>query len=165
MAFTQGSKITASGLNSVNAGAYKSITTQSSGWKPDYKWYSHSPSGTDLCNLKISCGGFGGITINIARTDASGNPTEYMFKDATYSWFTNTTLGPVSRGPGWYRVWASENSQINAGDSWKLYYGQTDCQQGKPLTLYEDPYSGGNRCAGTKLTVSNLNSGLAGTIN
>ena len=164
MAFTQGQKITASELNNINAMSYKTISTSSSGWQPDIRWYSHRPSGALLCTLRIDCGWFGGIKLRVAKTDASGNTITTVFSQ-DHGWSTHCTDTLYSVGPGWYRIWATEGSQIDSGKAWVIYAGQTDCTQGKKLTLYQDPYSGGNRLAGTRLTVSNLNSGLAGTIN
>lgn len=163
MAFTQGQVITASELNSINAKAYKTITTQAWGWQPDYKWYSHRPSGALLCSLSIASSWFGGIAIRIARVDASNNVINWLHNSDVRGIFS-TTLTYNSVGPGWYRIWATEGSHINSGSSWVMHAYQTDCTKGNKLTLYQDPMSGGNRLAGTKLTVSNLNSGLAGTI-
>ncbi len=164
MAFSQGDKITASGLNSINAMVYKTYTTEAWGWIPDIKWYCHRPSGAKLCQLTCASSFFGGIALRIARVDASNNVLNWIHQDNLSGIFT-TTLNYNSVGVGWYRIWATEGSHINSGSSWYIYAGQTDCTQGKKLTLYEDPMSGGNRCAGTKLTASVLNSGLAGTIN
>ena len=164
MAFTQGQKITASELNNINSMSFKTISSVSGGWYPDIRWYSHRPSGALLCSIRIDCGWFGGLYLHVARTDASGNTTNSIY-NYEHSWSTHTTVTCNSVGPGWYRIWSSTKAQIDSGKAWVIYAGQTDCTQGKKLTLYQDPYGGGNRLAGTRLTVSNLNSGLAGTIN
>ena len=137
MAFVQGQVITASELNNVNAKSYKTVTTSSSGWQPDIRWYSHRPSGALLCTLRIDCGWFGGIRLRVARTDASGNTITTLFSQ-DHGWSTHCTDTLYSVGPGWYRVWATEGSQIDSGKSWVLYAGQTDCMKGKPLTWYQD---------------------------
>lgn len=164
MAFTSGDKITASELNSINTMSYKTYSSQSNGWQPDYKWYSHRPSGALLCSLRIDCGAFGGIKLNVALINSSGTVLEYLYSEEL-GWNAHVTVTCNSKGQGWYRIWASEGSQIDSGKDWIIYAGQTDCTTGKLLTLYQDPLQGGNRLAGTLLTADVLNSGLAGTIN
>lgn len=164
MSFSKGDKITASELNSINSSVWSSNSSQSGGWIPDYKWYSHVPSGGTLCSLRIDCGMFGGIELRVALVDSSGN-TITMIVSKTVGWFAHYDEVVKSLGPGWYRVWATEGSQIDGGKPWNLYAFQTDCTKGNKLTYYDDPWNSGNRLSGTLLTVDVCNSGLCGTIN
>lgn len=137
--------------------------TDSTGWQPDFRWYSHRAAGSLLCELEINCGWFGGICLRVAKTDAAGN-TLNMILSEDHGWSTHVTDTCYSLGPGWYRVWATEGSQIDGKDNWYLYYNQDNCQKGGYLTLYDNPESSGNRLTGTFLTLQNLWSGRAGTI-
>ncbi len=161
MAFTQGQIITASELNSINSGACLTTTCPSYGATQTKTWYSHRPSGALLCSLRIDCGWFGGVHLTVQKLDASGSVISTLY-DAEHSWSSHLTVTVNSTGPGWYKMYT--NAAWIDATTWYFYYGQTDCQKGNKLTLYQDPSQGGNRLAGTKLTVSNLNSGLAGTI-
>lgn len=163
MAFSKGTLITATELNSVNSGAYKTVTTQSSGWSPNYVWWSHRPNGALLVTFTINCGLFGGATMRVERLDAAGNVTNTLLSN-TYGWNTHTTVNVNSIGPGRYRIRSTEGTQIASGDTWYLYAGQTDCTRGHKLTLYDDPDNSGNRLAGTTITAALLNAGRGGTI-
>lgn len=163
MAFEKGTLITAAELNNVNSGAYKTVTTVSSGWSPNYVWWSHRQNGAVLVTFTINCGVFGGATMRVERLDASGNVTNTLLSN-TYGWNTHTTVSVNSIGPGRYRIRSTEATQIDRGDTWYLYAGQTDCTKGHKLTIYDDPNNSGNRLAGTLITAELLNKGRGGTI-
>lgn len=163
MAFSKGTLITASELNSVNSSHFDTMTTVSGGWTPSRTWYSHRPAGALLVTFTINCGVFGGATMRVERLDASGNVIDTLLA-TTYGWNTHTTVNVNSKGAGWYRIRSTEATQIDGGNNWYLYAGQTDCTKGHKLTMYENFYNGGNRLTGQLITAELLNAGRGGTI-
>lgn len=164
MAFNVGDYITASKLNEVNGQVYKTVKTVSWGWKPSYTWYSHRESGALLCYIRIKCGMFGGAKVRVDKVDASGNRLASVYsKD--FGWFTDDHANINSQGPGWYRLYTAEETQIDADYEWRMYSGQTNCQANKYLTLYDDPAVSGNRLIGSYITAELLNKGRGGTLN
>ena len=172
MAFGHGDKITADALNQVNSGhVYINYSPSTSWWGETYdkKWYSHREAGAPLVrDMEINMGSFGGVALRLARVDASNNVISWLINENLYN-ITGVykTYSFNSLGPGWYRLWFDETSNPLSSHAfkWKLYSSQTNCTKGKSLTLYDNPESSGNRLTGTYLTVDNLNSGRAGTIN
>lgn len=163
MSFSKGISITASELNNTNSAHFDTLTTQGNGWTPSRVWYSHCSSGSPLVTLTIHCGILGGATMRVERLDASGNVIDTLLSK-TYGWNTSTTETVNSKGEGWYRIRSTEGTQIDSGDTWYLYAGKTDCTKGHKLTLYENPYNGGNRLTGQLITAELLNAGRGGTI-
>lgn len=173
MAFSKGDKITADALNQVNSNhVYVSYSPSTSWWGEEYdkKWYSHREAGAPLVrDMEINLGAFGGVALRLARVDASNNVLSWVINENIHGGIGGALerFSINSLGPGWYRLWFDEtaNPMGNQAFKWKLYSSQTNCTKGKPLTLYDNPASSGNRLTGTYLTVDNLNSGRAGTIN
>ncbi len=173
MAFEHGDKITADALNQVNSDDIYINFNHTNSWSGDtydQKWYSHREAGAPLVrDMVVQCGAFGGVALRLARVDASNNVITWLINENIHGNLTGAkrTYTFDSLGPGWYRLWFDEpaNPLHTNAFKWKLYSSQTNCTKGKPLTLYDNPASSGNRLTGTYFTVDNLNSGRAGTIN
>ncbi len=162
MAFTKNETyITAAELNAINANACHVTTAPSWGWEKHVQWYSHRPAGTLLCSLRLDCGLFGGGHIYIDRLDSNGNVISSLY-DTNHGWSTHFTLNINSQGPGIYRL--KTNAAYFDEKDWYFYYGQTGCAKDEYLTLYDDPFSSGNRLVGSYITADLLNAGRGGTI-
>ena len=167
MTFYQGTLISASDLNSKNSECSLSGTLPDSADKIQDSIgnngvvYSHRPSGALFFSARFKCGWFGGGKLRIKKWVNGGwNETVYS---ADFGWNTNKTVNVNSTGPGQYRIYSETAFQF-AAIPWYIYCGNSGCNRGSKLTVYDDLKSSINTLPGTIITATLCNSQRVGTL-
>lgn len=161
MSISQGSKITASDINSVNSNVSYSGTLPDSyahienNIGNNGERYIHRTSGQAIFQASFSCGWFGGGKFRVKKWVSGGwNETVYS---RDFGWNTNETVTVNSTGPGRYRIYSETDFQF-AAIPWKIWCAHNTVSSGEKIYCFDDFTSSGNKVhTGDRITVSYAN--------